>query len=72
MRKILREGSHDLCEFEIGRLTPWIFKVLMSAKWSRFKREISAPLSGLLAVTAASPQPRPWSVRARILTVSSP
>jgi hypothetical protein len=70
MRNVLREGSHDLCEFESGRLTPWIFKVLMSAKSSRFKREISAPLSGLLAV--ASPHPRPQSVRGRILAVSSP
>ena len=63
---------HDLCGLQGGRLTPWVFKVLMCAKWSRFKREIFAPLSGLLAVTAASPQPRPWSVRARILAVSSP
>ena len=36
MRKILREGSHDLCEFDRGRLTPWIFKVQLSAKRSRF------------------------------------
>jgi len=48
----------------------------MSAKDSRFKREISAPLSGLLAcpvrirvrdqsVSAASPRPRPQFVRGR-------
>jgi len=59
MRKILREGSHDLCEFDRGRLTPWIFKVLLSAKESRNKREISASLSGQLAVALSSPHPRP-------------
>jgi len=72
MRKILRERSHDLCEFEIGRLTPCIFKVLMSAKESRVKREISAPLFRLLAMAVASPHPRPQSVRTRILVMSSP
>jgi len=70
MRKIPQEGSHDLCEFESGRLTPWIFKVRLSAKWSRFKREMSAPLSGLLAVAVSSPRSRPQSVQARILTVT--
>jgi hypothetical protein len=37
MRKILEKGSHDLYEFESGRLTPCILKVLMSAKKSRIK-----------------------------------
>ena len=50
----------------MGRLTPCIFKALMSAKWSQFKREISAPLSGLLAVASSSPHLRPQSVRAHI------
>src|SRR2546425_4965890 len=54
---------HDLCGFKVGRLTPWNFKALMSAKKSRFKREIPAPLSGLLALS--SPHPRPQSVRVR-------
>jgi len=54
-----------LCGFESGRLTPWIFKVLLSAKWSQFKREISAPLSGLLAVALSSPHPQTRSVRDR-------
>ena len=74
----MRECSHDLCEFKSGRLTPCIFKVLLSAKSSRFKREISAPLSGLWpwpcpvrirvrsqSVSASSPRPRPQFVRVR-------
>jgi len=56
---------HYACGFEMGRLTPCLFKVLLSAKGSRPKHEISAPLSGLLAVALSSPHPRPWSVRAR-------
>jgi hypothetical protein len=49
----------------MGRLTPCIFKVLKSAKESRIKREMSTPLSGLLAVAVSNPHPRPQSVRAR-------
>jgi len=57
----------------MGRLTPCIFKVLLSAKESRIEREISAPLSGLLAVVVASPHPRPRPVRDhdRSLSVSA-
>src|SRR5207302_3846469 len=73
---MLHGCPHDLCGFKVGRLTPCFNKVPMSAKDSRFKREISAPLSGLLAcpvrirvrdqsVSAASPRPRPPFVRGR-------
>ena len=51
-----------LCGFESGRLTPCIFKVLLSAKESRFKRGISAPLSGLPAMVLSRPHPRPQAV----------
>ena len=33
MRKILREGSHDLCEFDSGRLTPYFVKAYVSAEY---------------------------------------
>src|SRR3989442_12028003 len=58
---MLRKCPHDLCGFKVGRHTPCILKVLMSANGSRLKLEISAPLSGLLALS--SPHPRPRSVR---------
>ena len=42
MRKILRERPHDLCEFKSGRLTPYIVKAFVSAKYSANIRRISA------------------------------
>src|SRR5438445_11572523 len=60
---MLRECPHDLCGFKVGRHTPCILKALMSANGSRFKLEISGPLSGLLALS--SPHPRTRSIRVR-------
>lgn len=40
VRMILREVSHDLCEFESGRLTPCIFNVLLS----RIRRSLAGSI----------------------------
>ncbi len=61
-----------LCGFESGRLTPCMFKVLMSANSSRFDSKNPRPLSGLLAVSMSSPHLHPWSVHARVQSVTMP
>jgi len=71
MQKILREGSHDLCEFDSGRLTPWIFKVQLSVNRFAVWLEMSAPLSGSLASAVASPHPRSRSVRDRVQSATT-
>src|SRR2546430_1353359 len=73
---MLRKCPHDLCGLKVGRLTPWIFKVLMSAKESRLSAEYPlhcracwpCPVRVRVldqSVSAASPRPRPQFVPIR-------
>jgi hypothetical protein len=53
---ILREGSHDLCELESGRLTPYFVKAFVSAEYLANIHTISTqfPYNGHAASGAMS------------------
>ena len=84
MRNILWEGSQDFCEFQSGRLTPWIFKVRISAKWSRLSRKNPRycparcpwphPVCSCAhskSMPASRPRPRPQFVSVRAQSTSA-